>query len=509
MGAVTQAFLFDADSDGVSAYYGGDFEPPFLRALSDADPRGVTQSTAYLGDIIIGTLCERVTAVSKKPRGSQYTMGHDNDLYRLIIWDLAEAFTEQWNTLDIESFPITLGRRNVYCITIESLLVEFRTEIDARLRPTSGYLGSVEVDLGNPIQKTLFLDQLIDVAVIAEGYVTMELSWEGSPETTFAGAEHFTPNGERRVAYGQLQQLKPSNPSVNLSNRGRISAERYEGKRRYTVYDRVLSALANFRFRDDEPASFSFESSQKDKTEVLEADLPEAKFVRYLLNPDHPDGRSKAKFFNDKLGISASDWRYLAAQFHAGLRQTDLTKLKVKEWKDGYGASFNCTIPILGINGQTGIVETNWILKPGRLPQLSTAFPAQRTSDIVIAKDRIQTVPSDLSGKAKWEAIYAVAHEARTAAAKKCVPTPMKIVGFDVIMEGSCGYAHIHIPDARRGFARWLVRSGKGSNHYRSGAVLYASVDSQSYDRAVAYAEAFATVLQLNGIKCSVEARLD
>jgi len=85
----------------------------------------------------------------------------------------------------------------------------------------------------------------------------------------------------------------------------------------------------------------------------------------------------------------------------------------------------------------------------------------------------------------------------------------MKVVGYDVIMEGACGYAHIRIPDARKGFARWAVRSGRGSNHYRSGAEIYASVDSQSFDRAVAYAEAFAAVLHLNGIECSVQSRLD
>ena len=76
-------------------------------------------------------------------------------------------------------------------------------------------------------------------------------------------------------------------------------------------------------------------------------------------------------------------------------------------------------------------------------------------------------------------------------------------------MEGGCGYAHVRIPDARKGFARWAIRSGKGDNHYRSGAIIHVSVGSQSYDSAVAYAEAFAALLQLNGIECTVEARYD
>src|ERR1700693_3441175 len=101
MPATSQAFLFTADAEGVSDYYGGDFEPPFLRALSAIDPRGVTRSTVLLGDVIVSALCRRVTAVSREPRGSSHTEGHDMNLYRTIIWDLADALSGQWHTLDL------------------------------------------------------------------------------------------------------------------------------------------------------------------------------------------------------------------------------------------------------------------------------------------------------------------------------------------------------------------------------------------------------------------------
>src|SRR6266516_2421638 len=432
MAFVAQAFLFNADAEGVSSYYGGDFEPPFLRALSAVDPGGITRSTVLLGDVIVSSLCERVIAVSGKPRESSHTVGHDMDLYRTIIWDLAD------------------------------------------------------------------------------GFVTMELSFEGTPETTFAGADQFVPHGERRVPYGELDDLKPPLPKPpHFSARGQISADRYHGKRRYTVHDRVLLALSRLWPQSGEPVAFSFDALRLAKADVLEAELPEAKFVRYLLNPDHADGRGKAKFFSDELGIVADDWRYLAAQLYGVLKKADLAKLKVKAWEDGYGASFNCVMPVLGLNGRVAMIETNWILRPGLLPQLSTALPAGRDDNAKVDCDQITIVPSTLTGDPKWEAVYAAAHGAGSLAAEKCVPTPMKVVGYDVIMEGACGYAHIRIPDARKGFARWAVRSGRGSNHYRSGAEIYASVDSQSFDRAVAYAEAFAAVLHLNGIECSVQSRLD
>lgn len=510
MATVVQSFLFNADAEGVSNYYGGDFERPFLHALSAMDPNGITRTTVFVGDIILGPLCERVIAVSRKQRGSSHTLGHDMDLYKTIIWDMADAIAGQWHTLDLDKFPIVLGRHRVYCITVATLPIDFRVGIDERLQGVNGYLGSVEIDLGNPIQKKLFLDQLISVAVIADGHVTMELSWEGTPETTFAGAGQFAPHGERRVGYGELSYLQPPvRVPADFSDRGQISADRYNGKNRYTVHERVLLALSRLWPQHGEPAEYSFDAFRDRNATVLEAELPETKFSCYLLNPDHKEGQGKAKFFRDELGIDPGDWRYLSAQLYEGLKKADLNKLKVKSWEAGYGASFNCVIPVRGLNGRTAIIETNWILKPGLLPQLSTAFPAERDRQTEVHHDRIAIVPSTLTGDAKWETVYAAAHRAGLRASEECVPTPMKVVGFDVEMEGACGYAHIRIPDARKGFARWVVRSGKGRTHYRSGAYIYASVDSQSYDRADAYAKAFAAVLHLNGIECSVDSRLD
>lgn len=441
MTSAAQAFLFNADAEGVSSYYGGDFEPPFLRALSAVDARGITRSTILLGDVIVGELCRRVIAVSKEKKSASHTENHDMDLYKTIIWDLADALSGQWHTLDLEQFPIILGQRNVYCITASTLPVEFRAGMDARMRKTNGYLGSVEIDLGNPIQRRLLMDQLIDLAVIAEGQITMELSWEGMPETIFAGSGQFTPNGERRVAYGELDDLKPPVPDAPTSVRGQLSADRYQGKRRYTLYDRALLALSRASGRTRDGPLFSFAALSEDNWSVLEADLPESKFVRYLLNPEHADGRSKAKFFFDELGIGATDWRYLAAQLYAGLKKADLDKMEVKAWEDGYGASFNCVMPILGLNDRIAMVETNWILKPGLLPQLATAFPAKRDDRAQVDHERIPIVSSALTGNARWEAVYQAAHEAGVGAVEKCVPTPMKILGGELIMEGGCGYA--------------------------------------------------------------------
>jgi hypothetical protein len=61
-------------------------------------------------------------------------------------------------------------------------------------------------------------------------------------------------------------------------------------------------------------------------------------------------------------------------------------------------------------------------LKPGLLPRLSTAYPADRNNNADVDYDRIAIVPSMLFGELKWEAVYAAAHKAARLAAEKCVP---------------------------------------------------------------------------------------
>ena len=71
----------------------------------------------------------------------------------------------------------------------------------------------------------------------------------------------------------------------------------------------------------------------------------------------------------------------------------------------------------------------------------------------------------------------------------------MKVEGYPLILDGKCGWAGVTVKDARTGFARWLFKSGHGHHHHRGGARIDYSHASQSYDRAKAFAMAFARVL--------------
>jgi hypothetical protein len=259
--------------------------------------------------------------------------------------------------------------------------------------------------------------------------------------------------------------------------------------------------------RNEQPA-FEFARSSA-SSDVLQVGLPQAKFVRYLLNEEHESNQGKAKFFREVLGIGPADWRYLADQLYGGLIKTELVDVNTKSWRDGVGVSFNCNIAITGLNGRVATIRTNWIMTPGSLPSLSTAYPAAPSTELELLPAKSNVVPSQLEGNERWERLYQLAHGAGQIAARNCVPTPMQIAGSGIVMEGMCGWATIRVPDARRGFARWLVKSGMGDRHYLSGAVVHAKSGGPSIDRAIAYANAFAAVLRLNGLECATESRLD
>lgn len=508
MDTTAVVFLFDADAPDIPSWYGGIFDPAFLGALSSADPGGRTRSIVLRGDALVNSLATKITAVSKGERQSGYQQSYDKELLSTVIWDIADALMGQWNTVDAAAFPLFLGRHNIHCISIPSLPAEVKVEIDRLLRGTNGYLGAIEVDLGNPIQRFVFIDCLVKDAVISGGQVILELGCEGTLNTLFEGANTFQPKGLRLVPYGALVSFQPpllipSAPSA----RGLLSLERYEGKRKFSLQERVVAALSHEDRAKSGPSSYEF-AVKDDPHNPLDADLPEAKFVQYLLDPNHPKGGSKAKFFKEALGIEQQDWRYLAAQLHDGLKRAKLTELGVKSWQEGLGITFNAVVPVKGLNGRTIDIDSNWMMEPGMQPRLSTAVPARPSDATGNEGITPAIVGSHVDGNDRWQAIFDLASEAGRIAAETTIPTPVCIDGFGIEPEGNCCNAWIRLMDARVGFAKWTIASGHGHRHHRSGVQLSAAVSSQSVDRCIAYALAFARVLMQNGITCEVESQL-
>lgn len=99
--------------------------------------------------------------------------------------------------------------------------------------------------------------------------------------------------------------------------------------------------------------------------------VPEQKVTRYLLNPAHPVGGSKALFFL-RFGFTATDWQRLADALvrHAcenEVVETDETR---------YGKRYVVDGPLLAPDTTRLNIRTAWYINPGGdTPRFVSAHP--------------------------------------------------------------------------------------------------------------------------------------
>ena len=342
------------------------------------------------------------------------------------------------------------------------------------------------------------------LALIADGTVIQEKSVEGEEVWGLQGAPEFLPNGLKWVEHRFGIVSRPYKlEKLPQSSRGALSIERLARKTQTSVEGRVFQALRDAQWSDHTGQTYSF-STVETEQDILQAVLPDGKFTDYLFNRDHPRGGDKAQFIIDELGFDPEDWRFLAAQFYDGLLLSKPRDLKLSRWGQGYGAQFNVLVEITSRAGKSGVMRTGWMLQPQKLPSLSTALPDHDGEGVVKPP-----VPPILPPRERdddwWQVLFTLANERGRLAHEEVLPTPMYLAEFGIIEEGECGSAVVNVPDARRGFARWLIKSGNGDSGYKGGAAVYCDIPSQSLDRAKAYATAFARVLALNGITSRIE----
>lgn len=91
----------------------------------------------------------------------------------------------------------------------------------------------------------------------------------------------------------------------------------------------------------------------------------------YLLNPTHPVGRFKARFFA-ALGYSADDWQTLEAD----LRIQHLSQPAQLEPPEPHGQPWTIRAILIGPNGQSAGVVSVWIVLTNTdVPRFVTAYP--------------------------------------------------------------------------------------------------------------------------------------
>lgn len=95
-----------------------------------------------------------------------------------------------------------------------------------------------------------------------------------------------------------------------------------------------------------------------------------AKLRDYCLNPNHPEGRHKAKVFRAALGIGQENAEWLAAQI--------LRRLPAVEWIASesilFGARYDVDM-LISSGTKEAVIRTGWIVrKSDGMPRLVTCF---------------------------------------------------------------------------------------------------------------------------------------
>ena len=76
--------------------------------------------------------------------------------------------------------------------------------------------------------------------------------------------------------------------------------------------------------------------------------IDERKLLHYALNPEHPDGKHKARAFFDVLGYDRSNYSLLLDNIKAHLSEYPV----IEGFEDQSGKRFSVTLKILGLRGR-------------------------------------------------------------------------------------------------------------------------------------------------------------
>ncbi len=505
MASSPHVFLFDAAAEGVGdpalAYFTGEF----LTALREVDRSDQTHARLKVGLPMLASFAGHTSAVSISERSSSHTQSYDMDTYRSLLWDFRNALEKGWHTVNPDDAMNVVGRRECECIALTALPVDLRDNLNTLLARIPGYCGAFELDIGNPVHRQAFNDQLIYLSAISRGVIIQELSYEGDPDWPTTGGDTFNPNGIDWRPCGWLTENGPPDiPAAKISSGGKASLALLSAKRSDRPEDRVIEQLSRGGHQASGGEAFEFAISPLGSN-VLDAVLPDNKFTHFLFSRDHNEGAGKAKFFVEELGIVPEDWRYLAAQFYDGLLLAQPRSLTLRSWEGGYGANFSAHIRIMGRSGKRAVVRTAWMLRPGQPPQLVTAFPDDDDDQVVEPSPPPILLPTIVAPE-RWQTLHELAEAAGLAAQAEVVPTPMFISGGLVEPEGACGLAYVVLRRGKHSFGEWLEQTGKAERMPAGKVSVMTPEPTQSYERATAFAKAFARVAVLNGEEAEVEA---
>ena len=118
-----------------------------------------------------------------------------------------------------------------------------------------------------------------------------------------------------------------------------------------------------------ENAKTTAETVQFINSESIE--IPPAKLTEYALNPNHIDGKHKAKVFETTLGYTLDNYQDLIDNVYRNINKFPFSQIGSND----QGELFRCDIAMSGPNGKTAVVRTGWITEnDSGLYRLTTIF---------------------------------------------------------------------------------------------------------------------------------------
>ncbi|MEU4472379.1 DUF6883 domain-containing protein [Micromonospora sp. NPDC023888] len=454
--------------------YGPAVKHAVLGALLPLDPRRELQVQTWWGSLMLPVfrLAEADTAGA---------VTFDQDLF--LLWSSATRLVHDgdacWSR-PAATVPWLLGTSTrIYLGILTGLPVGLHEALHTALTDQGWYLGMMNVETDNALHHQVF--DLIKAWRYNRGFIA-DNPVHLRPQEVFDGLPvQFGPGPDQW-------------PGCDLALRWRPAT--LPGPRHPQTYQEALAEAVARYGEAERPLTFAV-----GRRSPVIADL-EGKLHGYALNPTHSVGGPKAVFFATALGLRQNDWRLLAVQLISALDAGAPQKFRDESrFGSQQHLRFEISAPVFGLNGRTAIVTAAWKIEDDGPVQLVTVTPGKKQG-IVEQDDALQD--GNLAG------LYAIAVEVADAARLACRPTPLAVAGGpdgdEIHPEGLVGFAWVRFPDPVAPLAAWLVAHHHGTLGEGRVTVGCPTFD---YEPAIAWATAFAGVMQAAGHTCTVDYEVD
>jgi hypothetical protein len=454
--------------------YGPPVKHAVLSALLALDPQRRRHVQTWWGSLMLP-----VFRMATADTGGAVTL--DQELF--LLWSSATRLVHDGDARwarPAATVPWLLGTNTrIYLGVLTGLPAQLHEALHAALTGHGWYLGMMAVQTDNALHHQVF--NLIKGWRYNQGFIADDPA-HLRPQEVFDGLPvQFGPGPDRWPSRDLALQWRPATSP---------------GPRHPQTYQEALTAAVARYDEAERPLTFAVGR----RSPVVD-DL-ESKLHGYALNPAHPVGGPKAVFFTTALGLRQDDWRLLAVQLISALEAGAPQQFRDEQrFGRQQHLRFEISAPVLGLNGRTAMVTAAWKIEDDGPVQLVTVTPGKKQG---IVEQDAALEQGDPAG------LYAIAVEVADAARLACRPTPLAVAGgpdgVEIYPGGLVGFAWVRFPDPAAPLAAWLVAQHHGTLGEGHVTVACPTFD---YEPAIAWATAFAGVMQAAGHHCTVDYELD